>query len=70
MVSDVIGRKKVIYFGLGLFIVGSLCAGLTNDIELLSPIIGYSKATHAANLTTAFGRITDKTFNEDDGYMS
>ena len=35
MVSDVIGRKKVIYFGLVLFIVGSLCAGLTNDIELI-----------------------------------
>lgn len=35
MVSDVIGRKKVIYFGLVLFIVGSLCAGLANDIELI-----------------------------------
>ena len=35
IVSDVIGRKKVIYFGLVLFIVGSLCAGLTNNIELI-----------------------------------
>ena len=35
MVSDVVGRKKVIYFGLVLFIVGSLCAGLTKDIELI-----------------------------------
>jgi MFS family permease len=35
MVSDVVGRKKVIYFGLALFIVGSLCAGLSNDIELI-----------------------------------
>ncbi|MBT3917810.1 MAG: MFS transporter, partial [Nitrosomonadales bacterium] len=35
MLSDVVGRKKVIYFGLVLFIVGSLCAGLSNEIELI-----------------------------------
>lgn len=33
MSSDYFGRKKVIYFGLFLFIIGSLIAGLSSQIE-------------------------------------
>ena len=33
--SDFVGRKKVIYFGLILFILGSLIAGLSNEMELI-----------------------------------
>jgi len=33
MSSDRFGRKKLIYFGLSLFILGSLIAGLSNQIE-------------------------------------
>lgn len=35
MISDFLGRKKVIYFGLILFIIGSLIAGLSNEMELI-----------------------------------
>ncbi|MBT5165955.1 MAG: MFS transporter [Nitrosomonadales bacterium] len=35
MISDFVGRKKVIYFGLILFIIGSLIAGLSNEMELI-----------------------------------
>ena len=38
MLSDGIGRKKIIYFGLGLFAIGSLVCGLAHSIEAL--IIG------------------------------
>ena len=36
IVSDYIGRKKVIYFGLILFIMGSLLAGFSTKIELIT----------------------------------
>jgi len=36
VVSDYIGRKKVIYFGLILFIIGSLLAGFSTKIELIT----------------------------------
>ena len=69
MVSDVIGRKKVVYFGLVLFIVGSLCAGLTNDIELIilgraiqgagaisAVLSAFSKSEGILSLTKWFNR--------------
>jgi len=33
--SDIFGRKPLIYFGLGLFILGSLIAGSTDQIEFI-----------------------------------
>lgn len=33
--SDIFGRKPLIYFGLGLFIIGSLIAGSTDQIEFI-----------------------------------
>ena len=33
MSSDFLGRKKVIYFGLFLFLIGSIIAGISEQIE-------------------------------------
>jgi len=62
MVSDYIGRKKVIYFGLILFIIGSVLAGVSTKIELIT--IGRAIQGAGAISAVLSALLADLTSNE------